>query len=166
MAVILLVDDDEDSRRVLALLLERAGHVAIQTPAVPEAAAVLERLRPDLVILDIAMPDASGFDLLAGMTRDGGAGTADPPTIMLSAYDGIVYRELARRLGAADYFVKGGFEVGALLERVVELAGSAAVARRAGSTATPSPPAIAAERRGDQNGGEEAGVGLPRERRR
>jgi len=85
---ILVVDDVAVNRKVLALLLERLGHVVVEAADVREAQAVFEKVRPGAVLTDLRMPDdddglilaralrasAGGRDVrLALMTGDGGS---------------------------------------------------------------------------------------------
>lgn len=62
MARILIVDDDEDVRRVLRLLLERAGHVVVEAESGDDALAMLSGEEcPDAVVSDVLMPGISGL---------------------------------------------------------------------------------------------------------
>ena len=58
---VLLVEDDEDAREILSMLLEHAGAVVRQAESVAGALAELDRGVPDLVLCDISMPDADGY---------------------------------------------------------------------------------------------------------
>ena len=74
---ILIVDDDEDQRRVLELLLKHFGHEVITAA---EGTAALEKVRsdkPDLILLDINMPGLNGFEVCKRIK----ANPATPPSI-------------------------------------------------------------------------------------
>ncbi|HXU23878.1 MAG TPA: response regulator [Tepidiformaceae bacterium] len=60
---ILVVDDDQPVRVMLARLLRAQGYTVVQATSATEARKVLERQRPDLLISDIVMPGESGIDL-------------------------------------------------------------------------------------------------------
>ena len=60
----MVVEDDADTREFLALLLERAGAGVTALPSSSKALAVLERMRPHILIIDIGLPDEDGYALL------------------------------------------------------------------------------------------------------
>jgi len=99
--VVLVVEDDADIRGVLAELLRRDGfevHACAEgAPVLPTIAAVA----PDVVLLDLGLPDVNGFDLLRAV-RD----VSDVTVIVLSGYVSESDRVLALELGADDYVVK------------------------------------------------------------
>ena len=71
---VLVVDDEADARRILVLVLERAGAVVVTAGSVPAAIEALAKARPDVIVSDLGMPDQDGFDLIRhcarmGMTR-------------------------------------------------------------------------------------------------
>ena len=120
MALILVVDDEPDARRLLAKVLQRAGHEAVTADGGLEALQVVKTRKPDLVLLDISMPQVDGFDVLETLPRIPGDGP-DPPVVMVTAFSDGPRRERARQLGASDYFVKGSYDVRALLDRIEQL---------------------------------------------
>jgi DNA-binding response OmpR family regulator len=64
MARVLVIEDESDLRALLAHNLERAGHeVAVAGDAAAGLALARERRRPDLVLLDLVLPDGSGLDV-------------------------------------------------------------------------------------------------------
>jgi hypothetical protein len=79
-ASILVVDDDEDGRGLVALLLERCGAEVRTAASVREARAEIGRRLPDLLLSDIAMPAEDGFELLAQLraARNRGQRLRDP----------------------------------------------------------------------------------------
>ena len=60
---ILVADDDPDSRRAIAEALSRAGHAAVMAADGDEALAIAEHDRPALVITEVLLPGASGYEL-------------------------------------------------------------------------------------------------------
>lgn len=70
MAVILVVDDDADSRRMLATLMAREGHTVIEATDGIEASRFFRAYRPDVVLLDLFMPNQDGFQTIRELRRD------------------------------------------------------------------------------------------------
>ena len=98
---ILLVEDEESITTPLAESLSREG---FDTSVAGTAAAALELaadLRPDLVLLDVMLPDGSGFDVARELRRD-----SRVPIIMLTARGEEADRVAGLELGADDYVVK------------------------------------------------------------
>ena len=96
---ILVVEDDRSLARLLIAHLEQRGCEAV---GVESGQAVREHLRhnrPDLVLLDIRLPDCSGFDLLAEIVDQ-------VSVIMMTAYGAVDQAVRAVRTGASDYLVK------------------------------------------------------------
>src|SRR5487761_530858 len=79
-ARVLVVDDDEDIRSLLRTLLERAGAVVFDAPDGREGLREFHAQRPDLVILDVSMPEIDGWQMLDRI-RD----MSDVPVLMLTA---------------------------------------------------------------------------------
>jgi DNA-binding NtrC family response regulator len=138
MATILVVDDEVGIRELLSEILSDEGHAVLAA----ENAAAARRLRqlepPDLVLLDIWMPDTDGVTLLKEWSA---AGTLTMPVIMMSGHATIDTAVEATRFGALDFLekpialarllnaVKSGLERGRLMRTL----------RTAGPLATPAP---------------------------
>jgi DNA-binding NarL/FixJ family response regulator len=76
---VLIVDDHDDFRRSAAALLESEGFTVVGDAADGEAALVeVERLRPDVVLLDVQLPGADGFAVAERLAAE-----ADPPAVVL-----------------------------------------------------------------------------------
>jgi DNA-binding NtrC family response regulator len=99
---ILLVDDDADLRRELRLLLEGAGYGVVQAGDVRGAIVAFKASPPDLALLDQALPDGSGFDVLDAFAR------IDPrvPLIFLTASGTIEQAVAAMKRGVRDFLPK------------------------------------------------------------
>jgi DNA-binding response OmpR family regulator len=118
---ILIVEDDESIATGVALNLQLEGYAPQVARDGEEALASIRDDRPDLVLLDIALPHKDGLEVLRELRTAG-----DPiPVIVLSARDGEYDKVAALRLGADDYVTKP-FALAELIARV------AAVLRRAG----------------------------------
>ncbi len=97
----LLVDDEELARRGLRVRLERAGDIAVVGECANggEAIAAIGKLAPDLVFLDVQMPEVSGFDVIAGLDPK-----RAPHIIFVTAFD--QYAVKAFEVNALDYLLK------------------------------------------------------------
>lgn len=81
---ILVVDDDEDIRKLLILYLERYGYKVLTAGNGVEGMKLARQAKPDLVLLDVAIPDISGMELLKILKAD--PELKSIPVIMLSNY--------------------------------------------------------------------------------
>jgi two-component system KDP operon response regulator KdpE len=109
---LLLVDDEPQIRRVLQTTLCEAGYVVILAKNGQEGIDTVVREHPDLVLLDINLPDMSGFDACK-MIRVSFAG----PILMVTVRNSVRDKIDALDAGADDYIVKP-FAMGELLARV------------------------------------------------
>ena len=98
---ILVIDDEPRVREVVTAYLERDGFRVSEAADADNARRLLDSLPPDLVILDIMFPGASGLDLLADIRK-----TSQAPVILLTARADEADRVLGLELGADDYVVK------------------------------------------------------------
>jgi two-component system KDP operon response regulator KdpE len=149
-AAVLLVEDDPAMRREVAAFLR--GHGLRVVEAV-DAATAWDRWsaqRPDLVVLDLGLPDADGSVLIRRMRRD-----ATTPILVLSARDREVDKVAALEAGADDYVTKP-FGAAELLARV-----RAVLRRAAGPAAGPTGEVLAGELRLDLARHEVAVAGRP-----
>ncbi len=100
-AEVLVVEDADDVRRLVRVLLERAGHTVVEAANGYEALSRLEAAAPDLVVLDVAMPELDGWQTLERI-RD----VSDVPVLMLTARAGELDKVRGLRGGADDYVTK------------------------------------------------------------
>src|SRR5689334_5802308 len=107
---VLVVDDEEAVRQVLAILLEQEGYEAHAVATLEEARTEVARLKPDLLILDITLGAMSGAELLAELAREERA----PVTVIVSGT--VSSFELALRYGVP--LVRKPFDVDVLMEAV------------------------------------------------
>lgn len=103
MAKILVVDDEIGIRELLQEILYEQGHSVDLAANVAEARAARLSERPDLVLLDIWMPDADGVSLLKEWSSQG---LLDMPVIMMSGHATLDTAIEATRIGAADFLEK------------------------------------------------------------
>jgi two-component system response regulator FlrC len=108
---VLIVEDDADLREALLDTLHAAGLAAVAAADADQALRLLESEEIALVISDVQMPGASGYELLSSIKRL----RADLPVVLMTAYGTIAQAVSAMREGATDYIVKP-FEAQALIE--------------------------------------------------
>jgi class 3 adenylate cyclase len=102
--VILVVDDNEDNREMLARRLERQGYEVRMATGGGEALAMLAREAADLVLLDVMMPDLDGYTVLARLKAE--PALRDIPVLMISSLDEVESVARCIELGADDYLPK------------------------------------------------------------
>ena len=100
-ARILVIDDDADIRGLLAELLARAGHQVEQAADGRLGLRAFHKSQPDLVVLDVSMPELDGWQTLERI-RD----LSDVPVLMLTARGDELERVRGLKAGADDYVVK------------------------------------------------------------
>ncbi len=122
---ILLVDDDALMRRSLAFHLEQAGYHVHSVANAEDALALVSHTPPDLVLLDIGLPEMDGLDALRELKAE-----QNLPVIFLTARRRELDEVLGLELGADDYITKP-FDVDVVLARIK------AVLRRTGGTPQP-----------------------------
>lgn len=128
MARILVVEDEPDLQKVLEYNLRQAGHEPLGALRGRDALELAHARRPDVILLDLMLPDLAGTDVCRSLKSD--PATRQIPVIMLTAKGEEIDRVVGFELGADDYVVKP-FSVRELLLRIQ------AVLRR-GATAEPA----------------------------
>jgi two-component system response regulator RegX3 len=99
--VVLVVEDDESYREALSRGLTLDGFVTVDAPDITSAREKLRATKPDLVLLDVMLPDGSGVDFCQEIRRDSGT-----PVIIVSAKSEELDIVLGLEFGAADYVTK------------------------------------------------------------
>src|SRR6266849_4793244 len=103
MAQILVVDDEVGIRELLSEILADEGHQVALAESAGDARRIRERSRPDLVLLDIWMPDTDGITLLKEWAA---SGQLTMPVVMMSGHGTIETAVEATRIGALDFLEK------------------------------------------------------------
>ena len=98
---ILVVEDERKIIDILRLYLEREGFEVFPALTAREAREAFTRLRPDLVVLDLNLPDGDGLEVCRAFRKD-----SSVPILMLTARDEEVDRVVGLELGADDYVTK------------------------------------------------------------
>ena len=115
---VLLIEDEPNIIEAIRFILSRDGwRVDIHSDGRTAVDAVRDRA-PDLVILDVMLPNRSGYDILNDVRKD--PGISDMPVLMLTARGQKKDRELAEKLGVSKFMTKP-FSNGEVLSTVREL---------------------------------------------
>lgn len=101
---VLIIEDDADNLDLVSFLVQRAGHQVFRASNGPDGINLAREYLPDLVLLDISMPDMSGWEV-AQILRDEPA-TAQIRLVALSAYALPAHRRRAREAGLDGYITK------------------------------------------------------------
>ncbi len=103
-ARVLIVDDVEANRFLLRNIIQEMGHQPILTESGAQALKIIQRIRPQLIILDIAMPEMDGYEVCAVLKAN--SETKDIPIIFVSGFDDPEDIVKGFELGGEDYITK------------------------------------------------------------
>lgn len=101
---ILIVEDNNASREILVLRLRSMGYHAIEAQNGKEALARAEAEKPDLIFMDMGLPEIDGIKTSAMLKQN--PQTSHIPIVALTAWISDLWREKAARVGVARYFLK------------------------------------------------------------
>ena len=101
---ILVVDDDPDTLTLIGLTLQRRGFEVFKAQSGPQALALLEHDKPDLIVLDVMMPQMDGYEVCREIKAN--PHTAHLPVVMLTAKAQTASQLEGFRVGAIDYITK------------------------------------------------------------
>jgi CheY-like chemotaxis protein len=101
---ILIVDDNEHLRQILSSILRFSGYEISEAATSTQAIEKAVSARPNLILLDLNLPDMTGTDVSKAICKD--QRTAGIPIVGCSAYLGLEWREVALRAGMVDYLEK------------------------------------------------------------
>jgi two-component system phosphate regulon response regulator PhoB len=104
MARILVIEDEPDIRQVLDYNLRLAGHDVVTAPRGHDGLRLVREQRPDLVLLDLMLPDLPGTEVCRAIKDD--TATRSIPVMMLTAKGEEIDRVVGFELGADDYLTK------------------------------------------------------------
>ncbi len=102
--VVLVVEDDPGSLRLIRLMLELSGYVTLEAADGRQAVEVAKSDRPDLILMDVMMPVMDGYSACSAIKND--EATRDIPIVILSAVAFELNKKLANSLGADGYITK------------------------------------------------------------
>jgi DNA-binding response OmpR family regulator len=103
-AHVLIVEDNDEVRLMLSTLLSSEGYAVTGVGTAVEGAVAAGKARPDLVIMDLGLPDADGLSAVRAMRSR--VGLVHTPILMVTAYDTMQFREEAMEAGCSGYMVK------------------------------------------------------------
>ncbi|HEY9673042.1 MAG TPA: response regulator, partial [Waterburya sp.] len=112
---VLVVDDTRENLILLATMLSESGYKVRKAINGTLALGAVEVAKPDLILLDINMPDVNGYEVCRRLKSD--PQTADIPIIFISALDEVLDKVKAFDIGGIDYITKP-FEIQEVLVRV------------------------------------------------
>jgi CheY-like chemotaxis protein len=99
---ILVVEDSKTSRKVISMLLSRKGHTIIEATTGQEALSRISEKNPDLVLLDVMLPDMTGYEILPLIKKE----VATVPVVMLTGKKSSTDRLKGMKSGASEYLTK------------------------------------------------------------
>lgn len=120
MAKILVVDDSPTQQKNLAKLVEGQGHEAITASDGMEGVETARQQLPDLILMDVVMPELNGFQATRKITQD--PNTKHIPVVMVTTKDQQTDKVWGERQGASGYIVKPPDEKD-LINKINELLG-------------------------------------------
>ncbi|HRK42419.1 MAG TPA: response regulator [Gemmobacter sp.] len=120
---ILVVEDEDNIALALNYLMSREGYHNDRIANGAEALPRIRETRPDLVLLDVMLPEVSGYEICQGVRLD--PALADVKILMMTARGSVVERQKGLALGA-DGFISKPFELNELRTEVRRLLGSGA----------------------------------------
>ena len=114
---ILIVDDNDDIRNLIVLTLKSAEYEVFSAPNGDDALSLIKGEEPDLILLDVMMPNMSGIEVLAQIRSSKKKKINGALVMMISAKSQVADIDVALEAGADDYIVKP-FRPQHLLEKV------------------------------------------------
>jgi CheY-like chemotaxis protein len=103
---VLVVDDDEDNREMVQIILQRFGATVFVAPSAGAALKLIDVEKPDVLVSDIGMPDVDGYSLIRTVRALGDRQLSRLPAVALTAYARHEDREKALEAGFQEYLSK------------------------------------------------------------
>ena len=116
---ILVIDDDESLRKMLQMRLSFCDYKVVTADCGEKAFEMINKNRPDLILLDIAMPDMDGFEVCKILKDD--QETRDIPIVFLTAIGGNIENKLQSLMVGGIDFIQKPFDGVDLIERVEKI---------------------------------------------
>lgn len=114
--IVFIVEDDEVLLRALYILFHEGNYTIATATDGETAVSMAQRLKPDVVLLDLLLPKMDGFEVLKALKAD--PKLKSTPVIVLSNLGDTASMEKAKKLGADDYFVKADTDLSVLEEKI------------------------------------------------
>jgi CheY-like chemotaxis protein len=118
MPTILLAEDDTFLARAYQVKLQKSGYTVVLAKDGEEALAKLEKGKPDLILMDLIMPNKDGFETIAAIQSN--PQLRGTPIIVASNLGQEEDIDRAMKLGAVDYIIKSEISIQALIDKVSE----------------------------------------------
>ena len=103
---ILAIDDNADIRELIAFILRRENYEVTTASNGMAGLEMIKGAKPDLIILDVVMPEFSGYDVLNAVRSDKSSKVRDIPVLMITSKSSTDDIDQALELGATAYIVK------------------------------------------------------------
>ena len=113
---ILIIEDDKLLKKVISKKLEKEKYEVIGAMDGEEGLKLSNSEQPDLILLDLVLPEIDGFDVLARLKKN--PNTFKIPVIILSNLGDEEKVEKGLKLGAADYLIKADLDPGEIVNRI------------------------------------------------
>ncbi len=101
---VLVVEDSKTARKVISMVLGRKGYNILEATSGTEALLAIEGVTPNLVLLDVMLPDMTGYEILSTIRKK--SGLADVPVVMLTSKSGAADRQKGMMSGSNEYLTK------------------------------------------------------------
>jgi CheY-like chemotaxis protein len=102
--LVMIAEDSEDHRALMKIWLESIGYSVVEASAGPQAIEVILDSCPDLIFMDIGLPEINGLEVIKRVRQE--SAHSSTPVIITSAYDNMYMREEAYNLGCTSYLTK------------------------------------------------------------
>ena len=116
---VLIIDDDRMFREVVRMRLSAAGYQTLVAGGVEEGWEQAKAHRPDVVLLDLVMPEADGVIFLRRLRSD--PTMASTPVIVVSGVSFMALSKAAEELGIQSHLIKSRFSLAELVQRITSL---------------------------------------------
>ena len=104
MKKILIVEDNKDSREIVGLFITKIGHHPIKAKNSKEAITLAEAEKPDLIFMDMELPDVDGVKTTAILRQN--PKTSHIPVVAITAWISALWQEKAEKVGITTYLLK------------------------------------------------------------
>jgi len=119
MKKILFVEDEPNLQKAIGEVLKQEGYSIFSALDGVEGLELVQKEKPDLILLDLILPKKDGFEVLKDLKAD--EKTKDIPVIILTNLEGTGDVEKALDLGATTYLVKANYELEDILTKIKEI---------------------------------------------
>ena len=117
---ILAIEDNQDISQLIVFILEKEGYQVSTAADGISGLSIIKETKPDLILLDVMMPEVSGYEVLDAIRKDKSSKVRETPVLMITSKSMVEDVDQALELGANGYLVKP-FRPAKLIEKVREL---------------------------------------------